>query len=548
MRFAFYGRVSTEDQQDPRSSKNWQLTKARQLVEPPGGSIVTQRFDIGQSRSLPWQRRPEAAQLLQDLANPARGFDAVVVGEPQRAFYGNQFGLTFPIFVHYDVQLWVPEMGGAVDPASDAHDILMNLYGGMSKGERNRIKTRVRTAMAAQAQIDGRFLGGRPPYGYQFADAGPHPNPSKASTGQRLKRLEPNPMTAPVVRRIFEQYATGMGLGTIAHQLTGELILCPSAADPQRNPHRRDRGAAWAASAVRAILTNPRYTGHQVWGRQRRHETLLDVTDVALGHITKLRRSPVDEWIWSDELAHPPLVSVELWDAVQLLLAENQRAATRTPRPGRHYVLASRVRCGHCGRQMEGSWNHDRPYYRCQVHPNDPTERGDHPRTIYVREDALLPGLHRWIGTLFDPEHLDSTSQALAAASQPDPEDQRRSDDLRSKIAELDRAIDGYRRVIREQPDTAGTVGRWIAECMQERKRLEYALTGGTTTSRLTAEDIKALVAGLHDICATIAQASPADREVVYAELGIHLTYHPDGRVEAESRPRVVDDGVGGGT
>jgi site-specific DNA recombinase len=35
----------------------------------------------------------------------------------------------------------------------------------MSNGERNRVKIRVRTAMAAQAQIEGRFLGGRCPTG-----------------------------------------------------------------------------------------------------------------------------------------------------------------------------------------------------------------------------------------------------------------------------------------------------------------------------------------------------------------------------------------------
>ena len=120
-------------------------------------------FDIGQSRSLPWKRRPEASRLLDAFRDEDRGFDGVVIGEPQRAFYGNQFGLTFPVFVHYDVELWVPEVGGRVDPGSDAHDLVMSLYGGMSKGERNRIKTRVRAAMAAQAAIEGRFLGGRPP-------------------------------------------------------------------------------------------------------------------------------------------------------------------------------------------------------------------------------------------------------------------------------------------------------------------------------------------------------------------------------------------------
>jgi site-specific DNA recombinase len=203
--FAFYGRVSTEDQQDPASSKGWQLARSQSLIAPHGGQVVAEVFDIGLSRSLPWKRRPEAAaRLLDALRDPNRGFGAVVIGEPARAFYGNQFGLTFPVFVHYGVQLWVPEVGGAIDPGSDAHDLVMSLYGGMSKGERNRIKIRVRSAMAAQAATEGRFLGGRPPYGYRLADAGPHPNPAKAALGQRLHQLEPDPVTAPVVPRIFE--------------------------------------------------------------------------------------------------------------------------------------------------------------------------------------------------------------------------------------------------------------------------------------------------------------------------------------------------------
>lgn len=185
IKFAFYGRVSTEDQQDPKASHNWQLTRSRTLIEPAGGQIVTQYFDIGLSRSLPWKRRPHAAELLAALRNPNRGFSAVVIGEPQRAFYGNQFGLTFPLFEHYGVTLWVPEVGGPIDPGSDAHDLVMALYGGMSKGERNRIKIRVRAAMAAQASTEGRYLGGRPPYGYRLADAGPHPNLAKAQDGRR---------------------------------------------------------------------------------------------------------------------------------------------------------------------------------------------------------------------------------------------------------------------------------------------------------------------------------------------------------------------------
>lgn len=71
MRFAFYGRVSTEDAQDPAASLAWQLRRANELIRGLDGTVVTKYFDLGQSRSLPWKRRPEAGRLLEDLANPA---------------------------------------------------------------------------------------------------------------------------------------------------------------------------------------------------------------------------------------------------------------------------------------------------------------------------------------------------------------------------------------------------------------------------------------------------------------------------------------------
>lgn len=45
-RFAFYGRVSTEDQQDPAASRNWQLSRAQALIDGHG-EIVGEFFDVG---------------------------------------------------------------------------------------------------------------------------------------------------------------------------------------------------------------------------------------------------------------------------------------------------------------------------------------------------------------------------------------------------------------------------------------------------------------------------------------------------------------------
>ncbi|HWG28311.1 hypothetical protein [Actinospica sp.] len=148
-----------------------------------------------------------------------------------------------PLFTHYGVGLWVPEIGGPIDPGSEAHDLIMSVFGGMSKGERNRIKIRVRSAMSSQAKVEGRFLGGRPPYGYLLADAGPHPNPAKAADGKRLHRLEPDPVAAPVVQRICAEYLSGTGFRAIAEHLTRDAILFPSAHDRARQ-NRPRRGPA----------------------------------------------------------------------------------------------------------------------------------------------------------------------------------------------------------------------------------------------------------------------------------------------------------------
>ena len=547
-RFAFYGRVSTEDQQDPASSRNWQLARSRQVIEQVGGEIVAEFFDIGQSRSLPWKRRPEASRLLKAFSEPDRGFDAVVIGEPQRAFDGNQFGLTFPVFVHYDVELWVPEVGGAVDPGSDAHDLVMSLYGGMSKGERNRIKTRVRSAMAAQAAVQGRFLGGRPPYGYVLADAGPHPNPSKAVIGQRLHRLEPDPPAVSVVQRIFTEFLTGKGYFAIAEALTRDGILSPSAHDPARNRHRQSSSGAWSKGAVRSILSNPRYTGREVWNKQRRDEVLLDVEDVALGHESKMRWNNPSEWVWSEEQMHTAIIEPETFAAAQDVIAGVQRSARRKERARHPYVLSGLMRCSQCGRKMQASWNNGRAYYRCKFPAEYAVAEEQHPKTVYVQERSIVPSLDEWIGSLFADEHLDATCDALAAASDIEPEgDEGRELDLRRRLKECDAKLARYRELLEVNSEIT-SAATWIAEVERERRSIERDLGRKPTPRKHTKNEIKALVRQLKDIVGTLAQADPEDKRAVYDELGIDLTYHQDGRVHVAAGTHVLRVRVGGGT
>jgi site-specific DNA recombinase len=546
LRFAFYGRVSTEDAQDPEASRSWQKRRAMDLITPHGGILVTDYFDVGQSRSLPWKRRPEASRLLADVAARDRGFDAVVIGEPARAFYGPQFALTFPVLTRYGVGLWVPEVGGAVDPGSEAHDLVMTLFGGMSKGERARIQMRVRTAMSALAQDTTRYLGGRPPYGYRLVDAGPHPNPAKANLGQRLHRLEPDPATSPVVERIYRMYADGAGLRYIAQRLTDDGVPSPSQYDPARNRHRDPRG--WSHSALRAILDNPTYRGIRFWGKQEKYEVLVNPDDVAAGYETRMRWRDQADWIAPDRRTHEALIPDELAQAVRLRTVARRPPNFACSRESNMpYALRGLLFCAVCGRRMQGAARvgkqTTRILYRCELGKSRsvPADLSDHPRTVYLREDEVTTRLDKWIATLADPEDLAQGQDADPAAETGYAALQRQLSEANAKVAALVTAVESGVAV----EDLTAALRRRTAE----RDELKFRLERAERPNALSAAQINELVDELGGLAAVLGAATAAERAEVYASLGLRLDYDPYlRRVKATADLSRVAGRVRGGT
>jgi site-specific DNA recombinase len=71
-------------------------------------------------------------------------------------------------------------------------------------------------------------------------------------------------------------------------------------------------------------------------------------------------------WVWSDAIAHEPLVSAEDFEAAQAIMAGAGRARQASRETGervtRPYVLRGRVYCGYCSRRMQGEYNHGVAY------------------------------------------------------------------------------------------------------------------------------------------------------------------------------------------
>ncbi len=257
-----------------------------------------------------------------------------------------------------------------------------------SRREIARTRIRVRTAMAAQTLEQGRYLGGRPPYGYRLADAGPHPDKAHAAWGRRAHRLEPGPDTAPVARWMFSRRLAGPSAARLTRGFNYAGIPCPSAADPGRNPHRT--GAAWTLRTVAAILASPRYTGRQVRDRQRTDSGLADPGNTGLGHRQVQRWNLPDGWGISRYLAHAALVSESDFIAAQDTTAPRGPAGPAV----RRHLLAGLIACGRCGRRLESCWSYGRPAYRCRHgYSSAAVPDPGRPKNAYVREDQILPHL-----------------------------------------------------------------------------------------------------------------------------------------------------------
>jgi len=161
----------------------------------------------------------------------------------------------------------------------------------------------------------------------------------------------------------------------------------------------------------------------------------------------------------------------------------------------------------------------------------------DHPKTVYLREDAVVPRLDAWLAQLFDAANLDATCDALAMADGVDEVAQARMEAARRKLADCDSRLAKYRAALDAGADPTIVAG-WIAEVHGQRLRAEIDLGQAVPGEQMTKEQVRALVLALHDIASVLATADPKLKAEVYAELGVSVSYdHTRRVVHVETRP-----------
>ena len=168
---------------------------------------------------------------------------------------------------------------------------------------------------------------------------------------QERGKLGIDPNAAEIVRKIFALFLEGRGTVEVARTLNREGVPTKSAyraeqGDKMRWQYAEERNF-WNAAAVRGILTDKRYVGSVVYGKQR-----------AKGVAAHRNIKAPQEQVVEVENCHEPLIARGDFDRAQAMLGEGKNYG-KSARP-----LAGKIKCGVCGHAMPMRKGKE-PYFTC---------------------------------------------------------------------------------------------------------------------------------------------------------------------------------------
>ena len=251
--------------------------------------------------------RPNFQRLIRDSADGR--FEAVVVYKTDR-FARNRYDSAI-----YKAQLRKNGVSifYAAESIPDGPEgiILESLLEGLAEYYSAELGQKIRRGMNESAR-KCQAMGGTPPFGLKIEN----------------HKYLPNPAEAPIVRKIFADYAAGITAAQIAEDLNAQGI-------PTR------RGRKWNKNSFRIMLQSEKYIG------------------VYESHGVRV------------EDAIPPIVDKETFARARARLQANQGAPSRS-KAIIPYLLSGKVVCGECGSPfigMSGNGNGGfHQYYACKGH------------------------------------------------------------------------------------------------------------------------------------------------------------------------------------
>ena len=335
-----YFRLSQEDERQGESvSIDNQRSMLRKYAEEHGFEIHDEYIDDGVSGTT--FQRPEVQRLLDDAKTGI--INTIIVKDLSRfgrnyIEVGQYVDYVFPAFgIRF---IAIQDNVDTENRDSNAMEMMpiMNIFNEWHAANTSKKIRAVRRSNA----LAGIYSAKKATYGYL-----------KGTDKKRTPVIDEE--TAPVVRRIFELYASGTSPKNIADILNAEGIPSPGKLAYERLGHkgRPNEMRIWCEVSIRFMLNNIMYIGHL---------PMLQGTTVSYKNHKRQAKDKSD-WVITYN-NHEPIISQELWDRVQ----ERQKhmAQGRKTKTGFVHPLSGFLVCADCGAKLKlcGHLNHTKTEYR----------------------------------------------------------------------------------------------------------------------------------------------------------------------------------------
>ena len=297
-RTAAYARLSVEDSKNPDCDTiENQLSLVRSYIEEkPYLTQTAEYIDNGVSGTR--FDRPEFMRMVADMR--AGKIDCIVVKDLSRLGRnyletGDYLEKIFPFFgIRF---IAVTDGYDSITSSASDDGLIVPLKNLINEAYAKDMSKKISTAIDIK-QRQGKFIGCRAAYGYM-------------KSPEDKNQLIIDKEASPIVVRIFECKAAGMGNGAIARMLNEEGISSPMRYKYEKGltNNKRYADGLWNDSTVAAIIINPVYIGDMEQGTQKE----------AMYMGIKKYRPQKSERIYVAG-THEPIISRELFYKVQELI------------------------------------------------------------------------------------------------------------------------------------------------------------------------------------------------------------------------------------
>ena len=428
-----YIRVSSERQVQGYSLEG-QKRYLKEWAEFEGMTVSEIYVEPGKSgKSI--SGREVFQQMLEDISSRRVDTDYVVVFKLSRFGRNAKDILNSLTYIkRYGVNLICKEDG--LDSSTAMGRMMITILGAVAEMERENILVQTMLGREEKAKQGG-WNGGFAPYGYELVDG----------------KLEIKEDEAPIVQLVFDKFVNGgIGYSTIAGYLNRQGV--PKL--PSKNSHRR-AFTDWSVHHIKRMLDNPVYTGRVAFGRTRLEK--VEGTESAY------RRVRSDEFIMSDEVAHEPIISDELFEKAQV--KRKEKSVTGNPSVGRSskHLLSGILKCPMCGSSMyadASAWTNqdgERRYkrkYQC----------GHYAKSKYgqCKKNAISA---EWI----EAEVIEYTK--LLVRNPQFAEDIQKQIGQKVDVSELDAEMANYRKRLKKLEKSKGNLEKDIDDIADEDRNAE---------------------------------------------------------------------------